>query len=532
MKRRTRNFCRALALACIFLTVVFAVFHAGDWRARRPDTLELSLSDNPTTLDPALIKDVAGGRLAALLYPNLVRYGRDENLTGDLAASWDVSPDGLVYTFHLRPDMRFADGRPITARDVRESFHRSLCPDVASPRAWVLMGIEGAAAFHEGRAETIDGITMESDAVLRLALERPSGTFLSLLTMPSAAVLPAQTPRKPMWGVDNLPTCGGPYRISLLEPDIALALEANPFYYGPSATVPRIRYRIIRNPFAAVSEFRQGRLDIIEIPDAFDRFFLNDPRWAPYVDSVEGQNTFYLGFNCTRPPFDNRDFRRAICRSIDRQAVIDAILHGKATAAVGPIPPGLSGYDPHLAGLSYDLASARGILSGPANPQRPLGLLVLSNSDSIVVAQALAGQLAAAGLQIEVAPRERATFKALLRDGDFDMVYYSWVADYPDGENFLVPLFATSPERSGGNYTAYSNFRVDGLLARAAASNDALARAELYREVSTIVVEDAPRAFLWHSRRVTVRQPWISGFRPPRIFNAERFEGVRIDRAD
>ena len=165
-------------------------------------------------------------------------------------------------------------------------------------------------------------------------------------------------------------------------------------------------------------------------------------------------------------------------------------------------------------------------------PGRPLELLVLSGGDSIIVAQAIAGQLTAAGLEIEVAARERGTFKSLLGKGDFDMVYYSWVADYSDGENFLVPLFATAADRSGGNYTAYSNAEVDAMLARASVAADEAERVDLYRRAARIVVDDAPRAFLWHSTRVTVRQPWVKGFRLHHVYNAQRFTGVSIERGE
>ena len=530
MLRRGRNIVYGLVLAAVAAGVAVAAIFSAGWDKRDWGRLELSLSDNPTTLDPALVKDVSGGRLAGLLYPNLVKYGSDDRLCGDLAEKWEIGADGRVYTFQLRSGARFADGTPITARDVVASFERTLAPEMVCPRAWVLTPIRGAQAFHEGRAGEIEGLKAEGDGLLRIELEKPSGTFLSLLTMPQAAVLPASTPRKPFWGVDKQPVAGGPYRIEGLQPDIALSLEANPLYYGARASMGKIRYRIIRNPFAVVTEFRQARLDIIEIPDAFDRFFMGDSQYSSYIESVEGLNIYYLGFNCTRAPFDSREFRRAICMVIDRRAIIDAVLHGKATAAAGPIPPGLGGYEPDFSGLPYDPVSARDVIAAARGGGRTLSLLVLANADTIIVAQALAGQLRAVGLSVEVAGREKGTFKALLRDGDFDMVYYSWVADYADAENFLAPLFGTSADRSGGNYTAYSNPAVDRLLERAASPGDEAQRARLYGSAARIIVEDAPRAFLWNARRVMLAQPWVKGYRPSRMYNAERFQGVTIEK--
>lgn len=517
--RRTWLF--TIAVVALAAVTTAALWQSSTWRTRSWDTLELCLGDNVTTFDPALIKDVSGGRLAALLYPNLVKYAEDESLAGDAAETWEVSPDARVYTFHLRRGAKFADGSTLTARDVAASFERTLSREVASPRAWVLSGIKGAGAFHEGRAQSVGGIACDGDETVRITLERPSGTFLSLLTMPAAAIIPASTPRKPFWGVETMPVTGGPWRISHLDPDVAVTLEANPYYFGRRPRLAAVRFRIVRNPFAMVAEFRQGRLDVIDVPDAFDRFFGDDPNWQPLIDSVEGQNTFYLGFNCTRAPFDNRDLRRAISMAVDRKAVIDGVLRGRATAATGPIPPGLSGYDAGFKGLPLDRETAKAVLTR-VGAVRPLELLVLSNADSIMVAQAIAGQLKSIALSVEVAGRERGTFKSLLAKGDFDMVYYSWVADYADGENFLAPLFATSADRGGGNYTAYSNAEVDALLAKAAVTPAEPERVELYKRIVGVTVNDAPRAFLWHSKRITVRQPWVKGFAlPARVQRAE-----------
>jgi ABC-type transport system substrate-binding protein len=524
--RRTRL---AIMVAVVLAAIaVAALWHSSAWRTRSWDTLELAIGDNITTFDPALIKDVSGGRLAALLYPNLMKYSAEEAVTGDLADRWGAGDDARIYSFHIRQGARFSDGSPLTARDVAASFERALSPAVASPRAWVLMGIRGAEAFHQGRAKSLEGITCQGLEDIQITLERPSGTFLSLLTMPAAAVLPAATPCKPFWGVDTLPVAGGPWRIRRLEPDVAVTLEANPYYFGDKPRLAAVRFRIIKNPFAMAAEFRQGRLDVIDVPDSFDSFFRQSPSWQPLMDSVEGQNTFYLGFNCTRAPFDNRDFRHAASMAIDRKAIIDGVLRGRATAAVGPIPPGVSGYDPALKPLPFDREAAKKEFARLGATGRALEILVMANADSIVVAQAIAGQFKAAGLSVEVAARERGTFKSLLAKGDFDMVYYSWVADYADGENFLAPLFATAADRGGGNYTAYSNPEVDALVAKAAVTAAGAERGEICRKIAGIVISDAPRVFLWHSKRVTVKQPWVKGFALKHVYNAERFTGVSL----
>ncbi|HSQ77459.1 MAG TPA: ABC transporter substrate-binding protein, partial [Nitrospirota bacterium] len=159
---------------------------------RFPGTLYLRLNSNPTTLDPALITDVIGGGIAAKLFNGLIRFNENLDIVPDIARSWSLSPDQKSYTFHLRQNVRFSNGRKVTAEDVRYSFERVLTPGTRAPLTWVLDKIEGADAFLAGKATSISGIRIENDHTLALRLDKPFGPFLSLLAMTTAYVVPRE----------------------------------------------------------------------------------------------------------------------------------------------------------------------------------------------------------------------------------------------------------------------------------------------------------------------------------------------------
>jgi len=496
------------------------------------DTIYYSLSDNPTVLDPALVKDVAGGELVAKMFNGLVRYNLEAEIEGDLAESWEVSEDGIVYTFRLRPGVRFANGRLLTPEDVKYSFERVLRPETAAPRTWVLDKILGAAETLSGKAKNLEGLEVLDERTIRITLSEPFGPFLGLLIMPAAQVVPKEEVEKYGRAFSQHPLGTGPFRLTRFVRDERLVFEANPYYFEGPPKVKSIVYKIIKEPLPKVAEFKQGLLDITDIPRAYFVKFREDPQYKDLIASVVGLNTYYLGFNCKQAPFDNVKIRRAFSYAIDRKKIVETVLNGRATVARGPIPPGISGYDPELTGYDYDPAKARALLKEAGWPQdRRVRIIHPSGEDIADIVEILKSYLQAVGVKAQTLARERTTFKDMLRRGDFDLYYYSWWADYMDGENFLAPLFLTSRERTGGNATGYSNPEVDLLIRKAQREPDAARRVKLYQEIQRLVLADAPRIFLWHRNIFTIHQPWVKGYRLYPIYNGDKSNRLWIDKA-
>ncbi|MBI4859729.1 MAG: ABC transporter substrate-binding protein [Candidatus Riflebacteria bacterium] len=507
-----------------------ALFVAGCGASRRTDErLTLAVNTEPSSLDPALSKDVPSGRLVGYVYSTLVRFDENLALVGDLSDTFVVSPDGKTYTFHIRANARFASGRPITAEDAKASFERVLDPKVASPRTWLFDRIEGAREFMDGKAAAVTGIAAKG-ASLVITLKDPFAPFMGLLSMPSASIVDKEEIRK--WGRDfPLHDSGsGPFTVLSWVKDSGLELSPNPYYHEGASRLRGLSVRILREPLTIVTELGRGNVDIADIPASQHAGVSSDPRWTGCVLERPGLNVYYLGLNCQRGPFSNVALRQAAAHAIDRERIVSFVRKGQAVPAVGPIPPGLLGHDPSFSGLRVDktlakqLAARAGLKAGTA-----IRLLQSDDKSNLEVTQMIQAYLQELGFDVKLVSYESSTFKKRVDEGDFDAFYYSWFADYPDAENFLYPLFHSSRAGGGGNGPRYADPIVDDLLAQAHRTADDRARQGLYRKIEEKVVADASRVYLFHRKTVTLRQPWVTGYRQYPVFNCDRLSGVSLD---
>ena len=516
-----------LLAALIVLSAVVLCGCDGDGPAlprRNWKTLYRHLAQNPTTLDPALVKDVAGGRIIAHIYGTLVTYDADGRLVGDVAESYSTSSDGRIYTFRIRKGLCFANGTPLTAEDVRFSFERTLSGATRSPRTWVLDRIKGAGAFMRGASKSIDGLRVIDDHTLVIELETPFAPFLGLLTMPAAAVVPHDLKKFP-----NAAFGSGPFRLASYRANEQIVLERNPLYRGPGPEVDRVTYKIIAEGIARLAEFRRGLIDIMDVPGDYYDSLSADARMKTRIVRTDSFNVYFLGINHTTR-FSKAEFRKALASSLDVDMIVRALFRGRATRACGPIPPGIPGFDPEVKPEPYDLPLAKKLLVDSGfNLNEPVRFLCGSDKETVKICKAIKGELEKAGFRIELNSREKGTFKKMLRSGDFDIYYYSWWADYPDAENFLAPLFLTSADRGGANPTAYSRAVVDKKIRLSQAEVNDAKRNILYRDIQQLVKNDYARVWLWHKQELTLRQDWVKGYNPSPIYNTDKGNLIRIE---
>ncbi|MGH7590694.1 MAG: ABC transporter substrate-binding protein, partial [Gemmatimonadales bacterium] len=241
-----------------FLIIVAA---CGSNRSSR--TLEYYFTADPRSLDPALSTDVPSGEVVALLFDNLTRFDVDGRLEPDLAQRWEVDRRGVTYTFHLRPGVRFHDGRPLTARDVAASFRRALAPATSGGRGWPLYPIEGAEAFAAGTVADISGLKTPDDSTVILSLARPLNVFPKLLAMPVAAVVPESLPPGDF---GQHPVGSGPWRFVSWSHDDQIVVARNPDFWGKPAASDTLRIRIIPEALTQAAEYESGRLSVVEVP--------------------------------------------------------------------------------------------------------------------------------------------------------------------------------------------------------------------------------------------------------------------------
>jgi ABC-type transport system substrate-binding protein len=480
---------------------------------REDQRLVLALADEPASLDPAKSKDVASGRLCGYIYSTLVRFDENLRIAGDLSDTFAVSPDGLTYSFHLRPDAVFATGRAVTAADVKWSFERVLNKKTASSRTWVLDRIEGAKDYMDGKAHQVSGIVASGSSVT-IKLAAPFAPFLGFLTMPAASVIDPKAVEKHQLDFPRHESGSGPWTVLRWVKDDGLELVPN----------PRLKEAITQ-----VTELRLGNVDLAEVPASELTTIREDPRWKGCIVDKPGMNVYYIGLNCEKGPFRNPQLRRAAALAVDRDRIVAMVREGVAVSAKGPIPPGLMGYDASFPGIKPDLAAARELVKQHLPPGTVIRLMQAENKENLEVTQMVQAFLEQAGFTVTLSLYESSTFKKRVDVGDFDAYFLNWFADYADAENFLFPLFHSSRKAGGGNGPRYSDPAVDALLEQIQSTADDTARIAMIRKAEAKVVDDASRIYLFHKKQLWLRQPWVRDFTVFPVFNSNTMQKTSLD---
>ncbi len=516
----------------LLLTVCIAGCQPRD-EGKLPNHLYLRLNSNPTTLDPALITDVQGGGIAAKLFNGLVRF--DENLTiiPDIARSWSLSEDQRTYTFHLRKDVRFSNGRTVRAEDFRYSFERVLTPKTKAPLTWVLDKIEGAGDFIAGKSATVSGIRVVDDHTLVLRLEKPFGPFLSLLAMITAYVVPSEEVERLGQDFGTHPQGSGPFVLREWKHGQDLILEAREDYYDGRSKLNGIVYRVIPEDLTAVLEFETGRLDVLLIPSAEYRHFTTDPAWRDLVFGNPGLNSYYLGLNCTRPPFSDLRVRQAVNMAIDRRHILNTVFEKRGVLATGPVPPRLwkNNIRPSLdRGYAYDPEKAKALISQAGATGAVIRIFISADPEVLDIVGVIQNYLAAVGLKAEITQLDWSAFKHAVNQGEPDAFWLSWWADYPDPENFLFPLFHSSSVGPSGNRTRLIDQDLDRIIETAQRTTSDTKRFRLYLEAEDRIVQNAPWVFMWHRADYYVIQPWVKDFKTYPIYSIDKRVDITLKR--
>jgi peptide/nickel transport system substrate-binding protein/oligopeptide transport system substrate-binding protein len=481
---------------------------------------------DPRSLDPALSTDVPTGRAVGYLFDGLTRFTPDAKVEPALAARWDVTPDGLTYTFHLRSGVKFHDGSPFTARNVVSSWQRALDPKTKSGAAQFLFPIKGARAFNADSAKTISGLTVRDDSTLIVTLAEPLAIFTKMLAMPVAAMLPITVPEN--FGEHPIGT--GPWALVEWKHDDYLLFARNASYFDGAPKTDSLRARIIAEPSTAVAEYESGNVDVLEIPASEASDWVDDESKKPMLMSTPALELVYIGINTTRGPLVDRRVRQAINYAIDVNRIIERLIGGRGTRAAGVVPPALGGFDKSRAPYPYDPAKAKQLLAEAGHPNGiDIELWTSVTPIYLRIAETIQAYLNAVGIRTKIVQRESAASRGAARKGQTDMILKDWYADYPDAEDFLYPLLHSANRGAGGNVSFYANPVFDSIVTASRHELDEAKRNALYRSADSIAFKDAPMAFLYFYDELYAVQPWIRHFVPPVIFNGQRWIDVSID---
>ena len=472
-------------------------------------------SDGVRSLDPGKATDLESMWVVDQLCEGLLELDAALHIQPALAEAWTVSDDGLTYAFRLRSGASFHNGALVTAADVKASFTRLRDADEALPGRGVLSDL---------LPDGIEGLRKDS---LQLHLSRPHPGFPGLLATPQASV-----PFQGGYGAnpDTEDMGSGPFELKGWIPETAMVLHRNPEYWmrdSAGVALPYldgVRIEFNREPGAEFLGFRQGRYDFVSAldPEWASALRQEDGTWKPEwegkfnVHQVPYLKTDYIGFLVDTLALESEGFaalgpevRRAMSMLLDRESLVRELRAGEALPAQGFVPPGMPGFDHWQRSLSPDLRwrpeTADSILAamgiGVAPPLRRLEAGTLGTKpDMADLAGALQHIWAGHGIDVAVDIAPSSIDAERVARSQVPMFRKSWLADYPDAENFLS-LFM--PDRwcpNGPNYTHYANAEVTGLLVRAAAMVPGQEREALLRRAEATVMQDMPVIPLWHDQ--------------------------------
>ncbi|MCA9926993.1 MAG: peptide ABC transporter substrate-binding protein [Anaerolineales bacterium] len=477
----------------------------------RDNTLFLS-GGQPRTLDPATTLGGPDGALGHI-FTGLTMLDTNLQVQPELAAGWTVSDDGLVYTFYLRKNAAFHDGRSVNAQDVIFSWERAADPDTGSDTALTYLGdIEGVAEKLNGRSDHISGLQAIDEYTLEVRLTAPVVYFLSKLAYPVTFVVDAENVRQSNW--EHRPNGTGPFTLETWEDDALLILARNELYYGDLPQLEHVVYDLGAN--LPLAQYENGDIDLVGIGGStLER--ARDPNSPFYaqLQTVVGMCTSTIGLNNQLPPFDNVRVRQAFNYALDKQLLIDAFSNGNALPATGPLPPGMPGFTGDLAGYPFDPARARALLAeaGYADPsQLPVLTYTTSGYGDVSGYATAVITLWQENLGVRIEPQviEPFTYYDELYSGNVGHIYSSgWCADYPDPQNFLDILYHSESRQNIGGYV---NKEMDALLEQARVERDVPARLAQYADIERRIVADAPVVFVSYGETAVLVSPALKNY--------------------
>ena len=486
---------------------------------------------DPPTLDPHLTTDATSARIIVEVFGGLVTIDPSLDIVPDLAESWDISEDGRVYTFHLRPDAKFHDGKPVTAHDVQWSLERATNPLTESPVADQYLGdIVGVKEKLAGDVLTISGVRFIDEHTIEITIDEAKSYFLAKLTYPTGFVLDKENVEENPRQWFREPNGTGPFRLTEYRVGETLKLGRNEHFHLGPPKLEEVEFILSGGTSMLMYENDEIHVAGVGLAD-LDR--LNDPNNELYAELKTAPASFsvnYIGLNVTEPPLDDVKVRQALNFAIDKQEIASIVLGDLVEPADGILPPNFPGYDQQVRGYDYDPARAKQLLEEskyggdlenipPITITTPGSFGANVSLDMEVILQMWERNL---GITAEFQQTEYATFLKDLHKGRFQMFDIGWIADYPDPENFLDVLFHSN---SVNNHTHYSNPDVDELLMKARVETDTTARYALYNEVEQMILDDAPWVPLWFDgeSKLLVKPNVHDYLLPPLIIPRYRF---------
>jgi oligopeptide transport system substrate-binding protein len=518
MKSLLRSTVAASALAlCLSLSP------AHSQEGKPGGAITVTYKDDVATLDPAIGYDWQNWSMIKSLFDSLMDYEPGTTtLKPDLAESYEISPDGKVFTFKLRDGVKFHNGRAMTAADVKYSLDRVTNPETQSPGAGFFGAIAGYDEVAAGTAKSLAGVTTPDDKTVRIELSRPDATFLHVMGLNFASIVPKEAVDE--FGADfgKHPVGTGAFSLAEWTTGQRLVFAKNPDYWNKGIPfLDQITFEIGQEPIVALLRLQKGEVDIPGdgIPPAKFTEVMADPEQKARVVEGGQLHTGYITMNVKMEPFDDVKVRQAVNMAINKDRIVQ-IINGRAVPANQPLPPSMPGYIKDFAGYKYDPDGAKKLLAEAGHPDGfETELFVMNTDPQPRIAQAIQQDLAAIGIKASIQSLAQANvIEAGGTENGAAMIWsggMAWIADFPDPSNFYGPILGCAGAVKGGwNWSWYCNEDLDKRAAEADAMVDPAKAEERYAAWGAIysdIMKDAPWVPVFNEQRFTMKSPRMVG---------------------
>lgn len=513
--RRTRFSGVVLAAVVLIMAFPTAAFAAGS------GYIQIALTADPGTADPQKTTD--SYCIPLNIYDRLVEAQTTSpgvsKIVPGLAEKWDVSADGLVYTFHLRKGVKFHNGETLKADDVLFTFDRMLDPATKALNTDFLDMIAGADDRMNGKANSVSGLKVVDDYTIQITLGSPFAPFLANLATPAGSIYnrKATVAAGDQFGLDPTKTVGtGPFMMESWTVNDSVVLKANPTYFRGKSKLAGIEIKVVPDANTQRLMFETGKLDVLDLDNAMSQvpYFLGSDKWKGQIVSGPRVGIFYYAINENIKPFDDVRVRKALQLAIDRKTLLDKLYNGLGSLENGIFPKGLLGHNPSLAAIPYDPQKAKQLLAQAGYPDG-FDMEIAQVTDSpatLKINEAVQAMLGQVGIRVKINQMDSATYFATRKQGELPAYEANWSADYNDPDNFVYTFF--SEKNTAARSYNYKNADVFAKLESTRQMTDQDKRMKVYQDLEKVIVQDdAAWVPLFSLNHLFVVQPAVKDFK-------------------
>ena len=479
-----------------------------DGSSKEPQILVFGRGGDSVSLDPAVVTDGESFKVTQNVFETLLNFGeQDTTIHPGLAKEWEVSDDGLTYTFTLEEGVKFHDGTDFNAEAVVKNVER-----------WQAGNEEDFYYYSSMFGDNIKEVKADGDNKVVFTLARPQAPFLKNIAMSPFGMASPTAFEKDGEKFGQNPVGTGPFKFVEWRPTESITIEKFKDYWQDGLPkLDKVIFKVYADNTARLNALTNGEIDLADGINPSDGKTVEGNSALQLIERPS-MNVGYLGLTNTRPPFDNKLVRQAVNYAIDKQSIVDAFFEGRADVAANPMPPSISGYNDSIDPYPYDPEKAKALLKEAGYDGKEIELWAMPVArpympDAAKVAEVIKKNLEDVGIPAKIVTYEWATYLDKTKKGEADAFMLGWTGDNGDADNFLYTLLSKDTIGSN-NYAYYSSDEANKLLLEAQSEIDEAKRNELYKQAQVIIHEDAPWVPLAHSIPLLAAKSNVEGFLP------------------